>query len=105
MVPDVDVDILFFQGFWWRPYEGRWYRSRDYQGSWTVVAPGRIPPGLKKLPPNYRQGLSPGHQRIKHQEVKKNWKTWEKEKYWDKQGRGGPGENDRPGPNEDKGRR
>jgi hypothetical protein len=24
MVPDIDVDVLFFQGYWWRPYEGRW---------------------------------------------------------------------------------
>ncbi len=32
MVPDIDVDVLFFQGYWWRPYEGLWYRSRDYKG-------------------------------------------------------------------------
>src|ERR1700690_3493394 len=37
MVPDIDVDVLFFQGYWWRPYEGHWYRSRDYKGSWRYV--------------------------------------------------------------------
>src|SRR3990172_3868071 len=26
-VPDVDVDIFFYDGWWWRPWEGRWYRS------------------------------------------------------------------------------
>ena len=32
MIPDSDVDILFFQGYWWRHHEGNWYRSRDYKG-------------------------------------------------------------------------
>jgi len=27
VVPDVDVDIFFYDGWWWRPWEGRWYRS------------------------------------------------------------------------------
>ena len=22
--PDVDVDIFFYGGWWWRPWEGRW---------------------------------------------------------------------------------
>ena len=39
MVPDIDVDVLFFQGYWWRPYEGHWYRSRDYKGRWRYVEP------------------------------------------------------------------
>ncbi len=30
VVPDVDVDILFNGGYGWRPYEGRWDRSRPY---------------------------------------------------------------------------
>lgn len=28
--PDIDVDLFFWNGWWWRPWEGRWYRSRDY---------------------------------------------------------------------------
>ena len=35
MVPDNDVDVLFYQGYWWRPYEGHWYRSDDYNGPWS----------------------------------------------------------------------
>jgi len=95
MVPDIDVDVLFFQGYWWRPYEGRWYRSRDYRGSWRYVSPRRIPSGLRALPPDYRHRLSPGYERIPHGDVKKNWKKWERSKYWDRRGdhdRGGRGE-------------
>ena len=43
MVPDIDADILFYQGYWWRPYEGRWYRSRDYKGGWRYIAPRGFP--------------------------------------------------------------
>jgi hypothetical protein len=99
MVPDIDVDVLFFQGFWWRPYEGQWYRSRDYKGGWRHVAPARIPSGLRALPQDYRHRLSPGHERIPHRDVQRNWKKWEKEKYWDRRGEQG-----RRGRDEQKGR-
>jgi len=100
MVPGIDVDVLFFQGYWWRPYEGHWYRSRDYKGSWRYVEPRRIPHGLRALPQDYRHRLSPGYERIPHRDVQRNWKKWEREKYWDRrgeQGRGGHGEYDRRG--------
>jgi hypothetical protein len=86
IVPDINVDVLFFQDHWWRPYEGHWYRSRDYNGQWSYVEPGRIPSGLRSLPQNYRQRLSPGYERIPHRDVERNWEKWEKEKYWDRQG-------------------
>ena len=100
MVPDIDVDVLFFQGYWWRPYEGHWYRSRDYRRSWHYVEPGRIPLGLRELPHDYRHRLSPGYERVPHRDVQRNWKKWEKEKYWDRQGeqgRGGHGNQGREG--------
>ena len=30
--PEVDVDILFYHGYWYRPYQGHWYRSGTYNG-------------------------------------------------------------------------
>lgn len=106
-VPDLDVDVMFYQGYWWRPYEGQWYRSRDYRGSWRHVDPRRVPGGLRSLPQDYRQRLSPGHERIPHGHVQKNWRKWEKQKYWDKrndQGRGQHGEQSRGIRNEQRGR-
>jgi len=84
MVPDIDVDVLFYQGDWWRPYEGHWYRSQDYNGQWSYMEPGRVPSGLRGLPQDYRHHLSPGYGRISHGDVKRNWKQWEKEKHWDR---------------------
>jgi len=34
VVPDVAQDIFFYNGFWWRPWEGRWYRSQYYNSGW-----------------------------------------------------------------------
>jgi hypothetical protein len=36
-VPDVDADIFFYSGWWWRPWEGRWYRSRYYDRGWAIT--------------------------------------------------------------------
>jgi len=83
MVPDIDVDVLFYQGDWWRPYQGRWYRSRDYDGQWSYVEAERIPSGLRALPQDYRHRLSTGYERIPHGDVKRNWRHWEKVKHWD----------------------
>ncbi len=83
VVPDVDIDILFYQGYWWRPYGGGWYRAGFYNGPWTLVAPARVPRGLLELPPSYRS-IPPGHRLMPYGQVKKNWKTWERQKYWER---------------------
>jgi hypothetical protein len=107
MVPDANVDVLFYQGYWWRPYEGRWYRSQNYNGQWSYIDTRSIPRGLRDLPQDYRHRLSPGYERIPHRDLQKNWKKWEKEKYWDRRGgqdRGGQGKQDREGRDKQKGR-
>jgi len=35
VAPDVDVELFFWNGWWWRPYEGRWYRSHYYDRGWA----------------------------------------------------------------------
>ena len=94
MVPDIDADVLYYQNYWWRPYEGRWYRSRDYDGQWSYEEPGSIPNGLRSLPQDYHQRLSPGYERIPYRDVERNWEKWEKERYWDRRGEQGRGGND-----------
>ncbi len=83
--PGVDVDIFFYQGYWYRPYRGYWYRSGIYNGKWVYIAPERVPRVLINLPPDYRR-VPPGLQRLPHGQVKKNWRTWERDKYWEKHG-------------------
>ena len=90
VVPNVDVDIFFSNGWWWRPYQGRWYRSHDYNSGWSYH---RQPPSFyngvnRHWRDDYKKHQWNGHQwnpeRRDHREVQKNWKHWEKDRHWEK---------------------
>lgn len=83
--PEVEVDIFFYHGYWYRPYRGHWYRSRNYNGKWVYISPKHVPSSLLRLPPDFRH-VPPGHRHIPYGHLKKNWRTWEREKYWEKHG-------------------
>jgi len=91
IAPDVDADLLFYHGYWYRPYEGRWYRSARYDGPWGYVPGKRVPGALRSLPPGYR-GRAVGQERIPHGQLKKNWRAWERDGH-----RRGPGRDERAG--------
>lgn len=54
-VPDIDVDIVFEDGYWWTPRNGEWHRSRDYRGPYVLVPRAKVPPPLVRLPPRFRE--------------------------------------------------
>jgi len=81
-IPDRSEDFFFYQGYWWRPYGGHWYRAGFYNGPWVVIAPRMVPRPFLRLPGGWRS-LPPGHARLKWAEVKKGWKQWAREKRWD----------------------
>ena len=55
MVPDIDVSILFYRGYWYRPCEGSWFRADSYNGPWVYIKPSGVPLALTELPPDYRR--------------------------------------------------
>jgi hypothetical protein len=89
VAPAVSADIFFFQGYWWRPWEGRWYRSRSYNEGWAYIE--RPPAVLIGIPPGWRKeykerrwkGQEWYYSRIPHQELQKNWKSWKKNRHWE----------------------
>jgi hypothetical protein len=91
VAPDVDVDIFFYNGWWWRPWEGRWYRSRYYNNGWAYYQ--SVPSFYRGIPRGWRndyrerrwKGHQWDHQRIPHQQVQGNWKNWERNRHWEKQ--------------------
>ncbi len=83
MVPDIGISILFYQGYWYRPYEGRWFRADSYNGPWVYIEPYRVPAALVELPPDYWR-LPPGFHRIPYAEFRGNWERWEHERHWDR---------------------
>lgn len=83
MIPDIGVDIFFYSGYWYRPYEGRWFSARSYNGPWVYCPEPRVPRALLELPPDYRR-VPPGHRRIPYGQFKKNWAGWERDRYWER---------------------
>lgn len=83
MVPDVDVQVLFFRGHWYRPHGGRWYRGRSHDGPWVHIGPKHVPRALAGLPPGYHR-IPPGRPLIPHGHLKANWERWERENHWKK---------------------
>lgn len=49
---EADIDIVFYDGFWYRLYEGRWYKASDYNGPWAYVVPSRVLDVLVELLPD-----------------------------------------------------
>ena len=91
VVPDVDADVFFYHGWWWRPWEGRWYRSRYYNSGWGYYQ--RVPSFYAEIPSGWRNDYRAHHwrghqwnyQRIPQQQVQRNWRGWEKSGHWEKQ--------------------
>ena len=81
VVPDIGVDLLFYQSYWYRPYAGHWFFARSYNGPWEYLVPVRVPHALLRLPLGYRR-LPPGYPRIPYRELQTNWRRWENERHW-----------------------
>ncbi len=78
--PDVDFDIFFYGGYWFRPYEGYWYRSVSYGGPWVYIE--RPPSVLVSLPHDYRI-VTRGFRHIPYGELHRNWQVWQRDRYWE----------------------
>lgn len=90
VAPDAREEIFFHRGWWWRPWNGHWYRSRNYNSGW---APCRSAPAFySRVPSTWRddyrkrhwRGHSWDYKHVPHHQVQKNWRTWEKNRHWEK---------------------
>lgn len=89
VVPYVEVDMFFWNGWWWRPWEGRWYRSHYYDRGWVYYR--SVPRFYYDVDPHwrvyYRDHNWYGHpwqyQPIPHKQLQKNWKTWHDNRHWE----------------------
>ncbi len=92
VVPDVDVDIFFWNGWWWRPWEGRWYRSRYHNRGWAYYR--SVPSFYFDVDPGWRgyyrshdwHGHRWDYQRIPDQRLRQNWRGWHDNRYWQRRG-------------------
>jgi hypothetical protein len=92
VVPDYDEDIFFYGGWWWRPWQGRWYRSHYYNRGWNYYR--NVPSFYFDVDPGwrgyYRERNWDGHrwdyERIPERRVQQNWKSWNSSRHWERQG-------------------
>jgi len=88
VVPDVDVDIFFWSGWWWRPWEGRWYRSRYYDRGWGYYR--HVPWFYFDVDPGWRgyyrdrhwRGHPWRYERIHYRHMHDNWRKWHNSRHW-----------------------
>lgn len=91
VVPDIRDDIFFYGGWWWRPWNGRWYRSRYYDRGWTFYH--RSPFFYQTIPPGWRdyyrnkdwKGQRWEYRRIPPHELQRHWNQWKRDQYWERQ--------------------
>ncbi len=76
-----NTDIMFYQDNWYRPHNGGWFVSVNYNGPWKQVS--APPAALTSLPPNYHN-VPPDGERMPYSQVKNNWRTWEHDRHWDR---------------------
>ncbi|MBA4421604.1 MAG: hypothetical protein C0390_00730 [Syntrophus sp. (in: bacteria)] len=90
-VPEIEEEIFFYDGWWWRPWQGRWYRSRQYNSGWGYYK--RVPSFYPKIHSgwrtDYRDRRWKGHpwnfQPIPHNQLQQNWGGWKKNRHWERQ--------------------
>jgi hypothetical protein len=103
VAPDVAADLFFYNGWWWRPWEGRWYRSRYYNRGWGYY--NNVPSFYFDVDPGWRgyyrdrnwYGHRWDYERIPNQRLRQNWKNWQNNRHWERQGSWGV-QNYRPRP-------
>ena len=92
VVPDIEVDLFFWSGWWWRLWEGRWYRSHYYNRGWAYY--NYVPSFYFDVDPGWRgyyrdhnwHGHRWNYERIPDRRLQQNWKSWHNNRHWERQG-------------------
>ena len=91
VAPDINVDLFFWNGWWWRLWDGRWYCSHYYDRGWAYY--NHVPSFYFDVDPGWRgyyrghnwQGHRWNYERIPNRQLQQNWKSWQKNGYWGRQ--------------------
>jgi len=91
VVPDIDAELYFYGGWWWRLWDGRWYRSRYYDRGYLQYY--RIPTFYYDVDPGWRRFYYDRHwhghrwdyEPIPHSRLHANWRNWNTNRYWERQ--------------------
>ena len=91
VVPDINEDLFFWNGWWWRPWKNRWYRSRYFDRDWAYYH--KVPGFYYDIDPDWRKYYRDrnwnkyrwNYYPIPNRELQRNWNSWYKDRYWERQ--------------------
>ena len=88
-VPDPNIDVFFYGGYWWSPRGDRWYRARAYNGPWGVIERHRVPRAVIYVPRDYRARYE-RERHVPYGQWKKDRSRWDRDnrkthKRWEKE--------------------
>ncbi|HYA86726.1 MAG TPA: hypothetical protein VEI57_06660 [Nitrospirota bacterium] len=81
MVPNT-TGVYFYSDYWYRYYEGYWFRSPIYAGKWGMVTPTMVPREVANVPPEYPHYLPPDYYRIHYNDLHQHWQEWDHNHEW-----------------------
>jgi hypothetical protein len=50
VVPNLDEEVFFVDGYYWTRRGDHWYRTKDYRGGWILVQDKDVPSSLSEIP-------------------------------------------------------
>jgi hypothetical protein len=63
VVPQVNEEVFFVDGYYWVRRDTRWYRSHDHRGGWVVIDSRSVPARLVKYPPGHYRKWDPSKEK------------------------------------------
>jgi len=85
MVPGT-VGLYFHGGYWYRHHGGHWFRAVSYSDPWAPIEIGLVPAPIVVVPPDYILNMPQGYRRIHYHDFHRNWRGWERNRYWHNHG-------------------
>ncbi|MGO9378798.1 MAG: hypothetical protein ACLP29_09640 [Dissulfurispiraceae bacterium] len=85
MVPQME-GVYFYQGAWYRSYNGAWYGGPAYNGVWVPVQLQLVPPVIVGVWPEYALFLPLDYYRIHYGDYHSHWRDWEHDRHWNNYG-------------------
>lgn len=79
MIPTV-VGVYFYDGYWYRYYEGAWFRADIYNGPWIGIAVA--PTVIVGIDPFYPFYLPASYYRIGYADFHVHWRNWGHDRHW-----------------------
>ena len=84
-VPGLQVDVFFYNNYWWSQRGNNWQRSSNYNGPWETTEQRYVPAPVYQVPKDYRTRYEK-QQHIPYGQLKKQGRGGNKQE--DKQGHG-----------------